>query len=179
MCVKCGIYTKKKGPTTQGFGKTAMSKKSTSKKSELVVILGTVPMFHTVGILKLVVLYIKVKNNHLFILGRGVEYKIVGQKGALGKDGFLEVGFSFGDLGGRGRWGSDHLLEEPLTERPQVRGAEWGGHPGNLHKQNNSITVLRIRIQRIHVFLGLLNPDPDPLVRGMDPDPDTSIIKKK
>jgi hypothetical protein len=36
--------------------------------------------------------------------------------------------------------------------------------------------VLRIRI---HVFLGLL--DPDPLVRGMDPDPapDPSIIKHK
>jgi hypothetical protein len=36
--------------------------------------------------------------------------------------------------------------------------------------------VLRIRI-RIHKFLGLLDPDPDPLVRGMDPDP--SIIKQK
>jgi hypothetical protein len=35
--------------------------------------------------------------------------------------------------------------------------------------------VLRIRIRRIHVFLGLL--DPDPLVRGADPDP--SIIKQK
>jgi hypothetical protein len=38
--------------------------------------------------------------------------------------------------------------------------------------------VLRIRIHRIHMFLGL--PDPDPLVRGMDPDPaldpDPSII---
>jgi hypothetical protein len=32
---------------------------------------------------------------------------------------------------------------------------------------------------RIHVFLGLLDPDPDPLVRGMDPDPDPSIIKQK
>jgi hypothetical protein len=32
-------------------------------------------------------------------------------------------------------------------------------------------SVLRIRI---HMFLGL--PDPDPLVRGMDPDPDPSII---
>jgi hypothetical protein len=32
--------------------------------------------------------------------------------------------------------------------------------------------VLRIRIQiRSHVFLGLLDLDPDPLVRGMDPDP--------
>jgi hypothetical protein len=43
--------------------------------------------------------------------------------------------------------------------------------------------VLRIWIHRIHVFLGLL--DPDPLVRGMDPDldpapdPDPSIIKQK
>jgi hypothetical protein len=38
--------------------------------------------------------------------------------------------------------------------------------------------VLRIRIRnqipRIHMILGLLDPDldPDPLVRGMDPDPD-------
>jgi hypothetical protein len=30
--------------------------------------------------------------------------------------------------------------------------------------------VLRIRIHQIHMFLGL--PDPDPLVRGMDPDTD-------
>ncbi len=34
--------------------------------------------------------------------------------------------------------------------------------------------VLRIRIRiRIHVFLGLLDPYPDPLVIGMDPDPST------
>ncbi len=35
--------------------------------------------------------------------------------------------------------------------------------------------VLRIRIQihRIHMFLGLL--DPDPLVRGMDSDPDPDL----
>jgi hypothetical protein len=39
-----------------------------------------------------------------------------------------------------------------------------------------SLSVLRIRI---HMFLGLLDPDPDPLVRGMDPDPDPSIIKKE
>ncbi len=43
--------------------------------------------------------------------------------------------------------------------------------------------VLWIRIHRIHVFLDLLDPDPDPLVRGMDtdpaPDPDPSIIKQK
>ncbi len=36
------------------------------------------------------------------------------------------------------------------------------------------VAVFPIRI-RIHMFLGL--PDPDPLVRDMDPDP--SIIKQK
>jgi hypothetical protein len=39
------------------------------------------------------------------------------------------------------------------------------------------IRIHRIRIHRIHTFLGL--PDPDPLVRGMDPDPDLSISKQK
>ncbi len=36
----------------------------------------------------------------------------------------------------------------------------------------------RIQIHQIHMFLGLQDPDPDPLVRGMDPDldPDPSII---
>ncbi len=33
--------------------------------------------------------------------------------------------------------------------------------------------VFRIRIHRIHMFLGL--PDPDPLVRGMDPNPDPAL----
>jgi hypothetical protein len=32
-------------------------------------------------------------------------------------------------------------------------------------------------VLRIRMFLGLLDPDPDPLVRGTDPDP--SIIKQK
>ena len=46
-------------------------------------------------------------------------------------------------------------------------------------------SVLRIRILRIRMFLGLLDPDPDPLVKGMDPgmdpalDPHPSIIKQK
>jgi hypothetical protein len=31
------------------------------------------------------------------------------------------------------------------------------------------LSVFRIQIHRIHMFLSL--PDPDPLVRGMDPDP--------
>jgi hypothetical protein len=29
------------------------------------------------------------------------------------------------------------------------------------------------------MFLDLLDPDPDPSVRGMDPDPDPSITKQK
>jgi hypothetical protein len=44
------------------------------------------------------------------------------------------------------------------------------------------LAVFRIRIwiHRIHMFLGLLDPNPDSLVRGMDPDPDpSSIIKQK
>ncbi len=40
-----------------------------------------------------------------------------------------------------------------------------------------SQAVLRIRIHRIHIFLGLR--DPDRLVRGLDPDPDPSIIMQK
>ncbi len=40
---------------------------------------------------------------------------------------------------------------------------------------------LSASVLRIHMFLGLLDPDPDPdpLVRGMAPDPDSSIIKQK
>jgi hypothetical protein len=38
-----------------------------------------------------------------------------------------------------------------------------------------SVAVLRIRIRRIRMFFGLL--DPDPIVQGTDPDP--SIIKQK
>ncbi len=33
-----------------------------------------------------------------------------------------------------------------------------------------TVLWIRIRNRRIHMFLGLLDPDPDPLVRGMDPD---------
>jgi hypothetical protein len=44
-------------------------------------------------------------------------------------------------------------------------------------KKKTFQAVLRIRIRRIHMFLGFLDPDPsiikrpdpDPLVRGMDP----------
>jgi hypothetical protein len=39
--------------------------------------------------------------------------------------------------------------------------------------------VLRIRIRQIHMFLGM-DPDPNPLVRGADPDPDhqAKIVRK-
>ncbi len=39
----------------------------------------------------------------------------------------------------------------------------------------SSKSVLGIRIRRIRMDLGL--PDPDPLVRGVAPDPDTFLIK--
>jgi hypothetical protein len=46
-----------------------------------------------------------------------------------------------------------------------------------------SVLQIRILIRRNHMFLGLLDPDPDPLVRGMvpdpDPAPDPSIFKQK
>jgi hypothetical protein len=42
-----------------------------------------------------------------------------------------------------------------------------------------AVLRIRIRIHRIHTFLGLLDPNPDPLVRGMDPDLDPSIIMQK
>ncbi len=53
----------------------------------------------------------------------------------------------------------------------------------NLSPVSGIWTRIRIRTHRIHMFLGLLDPDPDLLVRGMDPDPepdpDPSIIKQK
>jgi hypothetical protein len=42
---------------------------------------------------------------------------------------------------------------------------------------DKQVPVLRIRIRRIRMFLGLLDPAPDPLGRGMDPDP--SITKQE
>jgi hypothetical protein len=47
----------------------------------------------------------------------------------------------------------------------------------SLHKH----PMMRIRIRQIRMLLGLLDPDPNPLVKGPDlvQDPDTSIIKHK
>jgi hypothetical protein len=59
---------------------------------------------------------------------------------------------------------------------PRIRdpGLKKFGSGINIPNPQHCESVLRIRI---HMFLGL--PDPDPLVRGMDPDPDPSIIMQK
>jgi hypothetical protein len=50
-------------------------------------------------------------------------------------------------------------------------------HMTGVDKSIKPVLWIRIRIHRIHMFLGL--PDPDPPVRGMDPDPDPSINMQK
>jgi hypothetical protein len=42
-----------------------------------------------------------------------------------------------------------------------------------------SVLLIRIGINRIRMFLGLLDPDRDPIVRGTDTAPDPCIIKQK
>ncbi len=62
----------------------------------------------------------------------------------------------------------------------QSRRTPWSNQAGcnkfcnNHFKLRSILPVFPIRIHRIHMFLGL--PDPDPFVRGMDPDPDPSVI---
>jgi hypothetical protein len=46
-----------------------------------------------------------------------------------------------------------------------------------LSTYKSSTRTMHRAVFRIHMFLGL--PDPDPLVRGMDPDPNPSIIMQK
>jgi hypothetical protein len=64
--------------------------------------------------------------------------------------------------------------------RTGIRGAF---HKGTLVSGVQAVFRIRIRIHRFHVFFGL--PDPDALIRGMDPDPaldpdpDPSIIMQK
>jgi hypothetical protein len=78
------------------------------------------------------------------------------------------------------------MLVPKLHSRKQLfcKNITWG-----LTKQNNLVPrmllkILRLCVKpvlRIRMFLGLLDPDPDPLVRGTDPAPapDPSIIKQK
>ncbi len=67
-------------------------------------------------------------------------------------------------------WAVGCILGELLNSSPLF--------PGENDIDQAKIAVLRIRI-RIRLFLGLLDLDPDPLVRGVDPAPDHSIIKQK
>jgi hypothetical protein len=57
------------------------------------------------------------------------------------------------------------------TNFSKVQKAHWQ------HVPYAPVAVLRIRIHRIRMFLGLT--DAEPLVRGTDTDPDPSIIKQK
>jgi hypothetical protein len=59
-----------------------------------------------------------------------------------------------------------------VAQPPQARLAEDVAARISL---KNTIIILKneflTAVLRIHMFLGLLDPDPNPLVRGMDPDP--------
>jgi hypothetical protein len=68
--------------------------------------------------------------------------------------------------------------------RPALRGRAGGEGPAKeLQPLGPQVpqAVFRIRslIRRIHMFLGLPDPYPDPLVRGMDPDLEHSVIQQK
>jgi hypothetical protein len=71
------------------------------------------------------------------------------------------------------------LPRTPDPEFSDIEAREDIGDYEKLRLRNIREPVLRIRIHRIHIFLGV----PDPLVRGMDPDPaldpDPSIIMQK
>jgi hypothetical protein len=66
------------------------------------------------------------------------------------------------------------------TTVPSVVSSHTNEHmgPGNVIFQL-FLAVLRIRIRRIRMFLGLLNSDPAPLVRDTDPAPLSSKKSKK
>ncbi len=71
------------------------------------------------------------------------------------------------------RWGSPPLCGQSWRWRPlcrcyRPRPRVFGYRTSCLDKQ--SVLRIRIRIRRIRMCSGLLDPDPDPLVRGMDPD---------
>jgi hypothetical protein len=76
-------------------------------------------------------------------------------------------------------------LQSLAAEAEQAKGANEVGREAadaNLTLANlftDLRAVFRIQIHRIHMVLGLMDLDPDPLVRGMDPDPDSSIINKQ
>ncbi len=78
---------------------------------------------------------------------------------------------------------SDAAVYQRLS--PDAQQAAAHGGRGDLRpeqqetrRQVYALALLRIRIRRIRtMFFGLLDPDPDPVVRGTDPAP--PIIKQK
>ncbi len=78
------------------------------------------------------------------------------------------------------RWytkGPSKMAVQPDYDRLKLLKLVW------FDKHIWSTTFLSVLQIRIHMFLGLLDPHPDPSVRGMDPDPapdlDPSITKQK
>jgi hypothetical protein len=76
---------------------------------------------------------------------------------------------------------SDAAVYQRLS--PDAQQAAAHGGRGDLRpeqqetrRQVYALAVLRIGIR---MFLDLLDPDRDPVVRGMDPDPDPSIYSSK
>ncbi len=73
-----------------------------------------------------------------------------------------------------------------LAPPPALRASPCSGSYSPVSRSESTTKIFFIRcflkefvekaVFRIHMFLGL--PDSDPLVGGMDPDPDPSIIKK-
>ncbi len=62
-------------------------------------------------------------------------------------------------------------IKQQLSEiRDTLRCTSSMADVPKLPNRKNSV----FRIHRIHVFLG--PPDPDPLVRGMNPDPDPALV---
>jgi hypothetical protein len=70
------------------------------------------------------------------------------------------------------RQSKDPMARNLQYNCPGIKTKVVGHIQGNVRKTIcTSEAVLWIRICRIRMFLGLLDPDPDPFVRGSDPDP--------
>jgi hypothetical protein len=74
-------------------------------------------------------------------------------------------------------WGrKKRSLEKRAVDRGVENAMSLSRCPMRMHF--SGVLGIMIRIRRIRMFLGLQNPDPDPLVRGTDPDqaPDPSLF---
>jgi hypothetical protein len=74
---------------------------------------------------------------------------------------------------------SASMLRRGIASAPrwtyQCRSTGTRGLPKRLSEDPLGLRAPVLRIHQIHMFLGLLDPDPDPSVRGMDPDPDPAL----